>query len=51
MTQQLQMPMQIMLIKKVIFKTCAPFTDCKSEINNVETDNAKDINIAWYGNC
>ena len=31
--------------KKVIFKNCAPFTDCKSEINNVEIDNAKDIDI------
>ena len=29
--------------KKVMFKNCAPFTDCKSEINNVEIDNAKDI--------
>ena len=29
--------------KKVILKNCAPFTDCKSEINNVEIDNAKDI--------
>ena len=31
--------------KKVIFKNCALFTDCKSEINNVEIDNAKGINI------
>ena len=31
--------------KKVIFKNCAPFTDCKSEINKVEIDNAKDIDI------
>ena len=31
--------------KKVIFKNCAPFTDCKSEINNVDIDNAKDIDI------
>ena len=29
--------------KKVIFKNFEPFTDCKSEINNVEIDNAKDI--------
>ena len=27
--------------KKVIFKNFAPFTDCKSEINNVEIDHAK----------
>ena len=25
--------------KKVVFKDCAPFTDCKSEMNNVEIDN------------
>ena len=31
--------------KKVIFKNCAPFTNCKSEINNTQVDNAKDINI------
>ena len=29
--------------KKVIFKNCAPFTDCK--INNTQVDNAKDIDI------
>ena len=29
--------------KKVIFKNCAPFTDWKSEINNVKIDNAIDI--------
>ena len=29
--------------KKVIFKNCAPFTNCISEINNTEIDNAKDI--------
>ena len=32
--------------EKVIFKNCVPFTDCKSEINNAEIDNAKDIDIA-----
>ena len=31
--------------KKVIFKNCAPFTDWKSEINNVKIDNAKSIDI------
>ena len=31
--------------KKVIFKNCAPFTICISEINNTQVDNAKDINI------
>ena len=28
--------------KGVIFKNCAPFIYCKSEINNTEIDNAKD---------
>ena len=31
--------------KKVIFKNCAPFTNCISEINNTDLDNTKDINI------
>ena len=31
--------------KKVIFKNCAPFTNCISEINNTQNDNAKDIDI------
>ena len=29
--------------KKVIFKNCATFTNCISEINNTQIDNAKDI--------
>ena len=31
--------------KKIIFKNCAPFTNCISEINNTQIDNAKDIDI------
>ena len=31
--------------KKVIFKNCAPFTNCISEINNTQVDNPKEINI------
>ena len=31
--------------KKVIFKNCAPFTNCISAINNTQIDNAKDIDI------
>ena len=31
--------------KKAIFKNCAPFTICISEINNTQEDNAKDIDI------
>ena len=31
--------------KKVIFKNRAPFTNCISEINNTQIDNAKDIDI------
>ena len=32
--------------KEVVFKNCAPFTDCMSEINNTQTDSAKDIDVA-----
>ena len=31
--------------KKVIFKDRAPFTNCISEISNIQIDNAKDIDI------
>ena len=31
--------------KKVIFKNCAPFTNCISEINNTQVGNTKDIDI------
>ena len=31
--------------KCVAFKNCAPFTNCISEINNTQVDNAKDIDI------
>ena len=31
--------------KKVIFKNCPPFTDCIKKINNIQVDNAKDIEI------
>ena len=31
--------------KGVAFKNCAPFTYCISEINNIQTDNCKDIDI------
>ena len=31
--------------KKVIFKNCASFINCISEVNNIQVDNAKDINI------
>ena len=31
--------------QKVIFKNCAPFTNCISEINNMQIDNAKDVDI------
>ena len=29
----------------VIFENCVPFINCKSEINNIKIDNAKDIDI------
>ena len=31
--------------KGIIFKNCAPFSNCKSEMNNAEIDNAKDIDF------
>ena len=31
--------------KKVIFKNCAPFTNCINEINNTQVGNAKDIDV------
>ena len=31
--------------KKVMFKNCAPFTNCISKINNTQTDNAEYIDI------
>ena len=31
--------------KKVIFKNCAPFTNCISEINNTQIDNVNDFDI------
>ena len=31
--------------EEVIFKNCGPFIICKTEINNTEIDNAKDIDI------
>ena len=31
--------------EKVIFKNCAPFTNCISKINNTQIDNAQYIDI------
>ena len=31
--------------KKVIFKNCAPFTNCISEINNTQVNDAQDIEM------
>ena len=31
--------------KKVIFKNCAPFTNCISQINNTQVDGAHDIDV------
>ena len=31
--------------KKVVFKNLAPFTDCLSKVNNIQVDNAKDIDV------
>ena len=30
---------------KEVFKNCPPFTNCISEINNTQIDNAKDIDV------
>ena len=32
--------------KKVIFKNCAPFTNCITKINNTQVDDTQDIDIA-----
>ena len=39
------MLLQIILIKKVIFNNCTPFTNCISKINNTQIDNAEYIDI------
>ena len=31
--------------KNIIIKICSPFTDCKSEINNTQINNTKEIDI------
>ena len=31
--------------KRVVFKNCAPFTDCISGTNNTQIENAKDIEV------
>ena len=31
--------------KEVVFKDCAPFTNCTCKINNTQIDNAKDIDV------
>ena len=31
--------------KKVLFKSCAPFTSCISKVNNAQVDNTKDIDV------
>ena len=36
--------------KKVIFKNCPPFTKCISKINNIDIDNAQDIDIIMLMN-
>ena len=41
MTQQLDKQMK----EIIVFKNCAYFTNCISEINNTQVDNAKDIDI------
>ena len=33
------------VVKKVIFKTLSFFTNCTSEMNNIQIDNANDIDV------
>ena len=42
---QSQHKQEIIQIKKVVFKNCAPLAHCISELNNTQIDNAKDINV------
>ena len=37
--------MLVNIDKKVIFKSCAPFTSCISKINNTQIDNSEYIDI------
>ena len=37
--------------KKVIFKNCAPFTNCISKINNTQIDNAEYFDIVMPIQC
>ena len=39
------MLLRLILINKVIFKNCAPFTNCLSKINNTQIDDAEYIDI------
>ena len=34
------------ITKNIVFKICAVFTNCVSEIINTQVDNAKDIDVA-----
>ena len=36
--------------KKVVFKNCDSFTDCISDINNTQIDNAKHIDVKFIKN-
>ena len=35
-----------MITKNIVYKICAAFTNCVSEIINTQVDNAKDIDVA-----
>ena len=37
----MMLPQIILIKKKIIFKNCVPFTDCISEINNIQVDDVK----------
>ena len=44
-TRHPQVQMQLINDKQVVFKNCAPFTNCISEIKITQIDNAKNINL------
>ena len=43
-SQHYQQP-EVIILKRVIFKNYASFTDCIGQIKTTQTDNAKDINV------
>ena len=36
----------VTIVRQVVFKNCAPFTDCINQINGTQVDIAKDLDVA-----